>query len=58
LDTPTGTSSPDVKTDSPVQDAAPAQDDPLAGFPPDTELEAAVANKTPFAEMAARIKSA
>lgn len=44
----------------PVQGTAttPTQDDPLAGFPPDSELQAAVANKTPFAEMAARIKGA
>jgi hypothetical protein len=36
----------------------PAQEDPLAGFPSDEELQAAVANRSPFAEQAARIKSA
>ncbi len=36
----------------------PSADDPLAGFPNDEELQAAVANKTPYAEQAARIKRA
>src|SRR6185436_3331000 len=56
-----GTSSPDVKTGSTeqsVQTQEQTTDDPLAGFPSDTEIEAAVANKTPWAEMAARIKNA
>lgn len=53
-------SSADVNT-QPVQGEQTTQqteDDPLAGFPPEEELQAAVANKTPFAEMAARIKGA
>jgi hypothetical protein len=55
----TATSSPDVNTGQAVQEnATPSQDDPLAGFPSDDEIKAAVANKTPFAEMAARIKEA
>jgi hypothetical protein len=43
---------------APVQGETQTQqpDDPLAGFPSDDELKAAVANKTPFAEQAARIK--
>jgi len=57
--TDTGTSSADVQAQQPVQGQdSTAQDDPLAGFPPDNELDAAVASKTPFAEMAARIKGA
>jgi hypothetical protein len=52
--------STDVK--QPVQGEQPSQtqqsDDPLAGFPSDDDLKAAVANKTPFAEQAARIKEA
>lgn len=53
------TSSADVNTQQSVQDTQPSQtEDVLAGFPPDAELQEAVANKTPFAEMAARIKGA
>ncbi len=45
---------PDQGTAQPTQ----SSDDPLAGFPSNEELQAAVANKTPFAEQAARIKGA
>lgn len=53
------TSSADVNTQS-VQDSQPSttEEDVLAGFPPDAELEAAVAEKIPWAEMAARLKGA
>jgi hypothetical protein len=56
---PSGQSSADVQS-QPVQGQAQTQpsDDPLSGFPSDDELSAAVANKTPFAEQASRIKSA
>ena len=56
---PNEQSSADVQT-QPDQGEQPTQpsEDPLAGFPTDEELQAAVASKTPFAEQAARIKSA
>jgi hypothetical protein len=54
---PSEQSSADVNL-QPVQGETQTQqsDDPLAGFPSDDELKAAVASKTPFAEQAARIK--
>ncbi len=56
--TDTATSSADVNTQSAVQGTeSGASDDPLAGFPPDSELEAAVNGKVPWAEMAQRLKS-
>lgn len=57
----TATSSADVNTQQAVQGDAQAQpqaNDPLAGFPPDTELQTAVQNKVPWAEMASRLKGA
>lgn len=65
----TATSSADVNTQPAVQGQSSepqsqtqtdgqSDDDPLAGFPPDEELQAAVANKTPWAEMASRLKGA
>lgn len=56
----TGTSSADVNLQPGQGETTTPQTevDPLVGFPPDEELAAAVANKTPYAEMAARIKSA
>ena len=45
---------PDRQGEQPTQQTS--ADDPLAGFPSDEDLQAAVANKTPFAEQAARIK--
>lgn len=58
----TDTSSADVQSQKSVQDTQSSQTqtetDPLEGFPADAELQAAIANKTPFAEMAARIKAA
>ena len=54
----TPSSSADVNTQAVQGETQSPPDDPLAGFPEDSVLEKAVADKVPWAEMASRLKGA